>query len=285
MDCSPLNSPVQNTGMGSRSLLQGVFPTQESNPGLTHCRQIPYQLSNKGSPRILEWVAYPFYSGSSWPSNWTEVSPIAGGFFTNWAISKPLISGKALGGHKQNFACTRSQETKSVSPQETESDLPVSVQESSGQTTRRKHSLIHHQKIRLKIYWEMFQPSEQDPVSPTVSLFHQEASMSLLSLYIEGRETENHNHRKLTKMITWTTTLSKSIEIWTVPNRANPRQMGHGGEFWQNVVYWRREWQPTSVFMLWNSMNSMKGQKRYDAERLNSQVSRYPICYWQNWRK
>ena len=48
----------------------------------------------------------------------------------------------------------------------------------------------------------MFQPSEQDPVSPTVSLFHQEASMSLLSLYIEGRETENHNHRKLTKMIT-----------------------------------------------------------------------------------
>ena len=47
------------------SLLQGIFPTQGSNPSLPHCRQIPYQLSHKGSPRILEWVAYPFSSGSS----------------------------------------------------------------------------------------------------------------------------------------------------------------------------------------------------------------------------
>ena len=58
MDYSPLNSPVQNTGMGSRFLLQGIFPSQESTPGLTHWRQILYQLSNKGSPRILEWVVY-----------------------------------------------------------------------------------------------------------------------------------------------------------------------------------------------------------------------------------
>ena len=36
--------------------------------------------------RILEWVAYPFFSGSSRPRNWTEASCIAGGFFTNWAI-------------------------------------------------------------------------------------------------------------------------------------------------------------------------------------------------------
>ena len=58
MDYSPLNSPVQITGMGSRFLLQGIFPSQESTPGLTHWRQILYQLSNKGSPRILEWVVY-----------------------------------------------------------------------------------------------------------------------------------------------------------------------------------------------------------------------------------
>ena len=44
------NSPSQNTGVGSLSLLQGIFPTQESNPGLPHCRQILYQLSHKGSP-------------------------------------------------------------------------------------------------------------------------------------------------------------------------------------------------------------------------------------------
>ena len=50
----------QNTGVGSLSLLQGIFPTQGSNPCLLHCGQILYQLSHKGSPRILEWVAYPF---------------------------------------------------------------------------------------------------------------------------------------------------------------------------------------------------------------------------------
>ena len=45
--------------------------------------QILYQLSHKGSPRILEWVAYPFSSRSSQTRNQTRVSCIAGGFFTN----------------------------------------------------------------------------------------------------------------------------------------------------------------------------------------------------------
>ena len=44
---SPWNSPGQNTGVGGLSLLQGIFPTQESNPGLPHCRWILYQLSHK----------------------------------------------------------------------------------------------------------------------------------------------------------------------------------------------------------------------------------------------
>ena len=85
---SPWNSPGQNTGVGSRSLLQGIFPTQGWNPGLPHCRGILYQLSHKGSPRILKWVAYPFFSRSSWPRNRIRVSCIAGWFFTNWAIRK-----------------------------------------------------------------------------------------------------------------------------------------------------------------------------------------------------
>ena len=46
---SPWNSPGQNTGVGSLSLLQGIFPTQGSNPGLPPCGQILYQLSHKGS--------------------------------------------------------------------------------------------------------------------------------------------------------------------------------------------------------------------------------------------
>ena len=85
---SPWNSPGQNTGVGSLSLLQGIFPTQGLNPGLPHCRWILYLLSHKGRPRILEWVAYPFSSKSSKPRNWTGVSCIAGGFFTNWAMRK-----------------------------------------------------------------------------------------------------------------------------------------------------------------------------------------------------
>ena len=81
---SPWNFPGQNTGVSSLSLLQGIFSTQGSNPGIPHCRLILYQLSRKGNPRILEWVAYPFSSRSSRPRNGTGVSCIASGFFTSW---------------------------------------------------------------------------------------------------------------------------------------------------------------------------------------------------------
>ena len=128
---SPWNSPGQNTGVGSLSIIQGFFPNQGSNPGLLHCgrilyqlshkgsprileweaypfarasslhrnltggllhcRQILYQLSHKGSPRILEWVASPLSSRSSWPRDWPQVSCIAGRFFTVWATRKAIL--------------------------------------------------------------------------------------------------------------------------------------------------------------------------------------------------
>ena len=87
---SPWNSPGQNTGVGSVFLLQGFFPSQGLNPGLPHCRQLLYQLSHKESPRILEWIAYPFFSRSSQPMNQTRVSCTAGRFFTNGAIREAL---------------------------------------------------------------------------------------------------------------------------------------------------------------------------------------------------
>ena len=87
---SPWNSPGQDTEMGSLSLLQGIFPTQGSNPGLPYCRRFLYQLNHKGSPRILEWVAHPFSGGSSWPRNWTRIFCIADGFFTNRAMREAL---------------------------------------------------------------------------------------------------------------------------------------------------------------------------------------------------
>ena len=56
MDCSLPgfsvhgDSPGKNTGVGCHALLQGIFPTQELNPGLQHCRWILYRLSHQGSP-------------------------------------------------------------------------------------------------------------------------------------------------------------------------------------------------------------------------------------------
>ena len=54
---TPWNSPGQNTGMGTLSLLQGIFPTQGLNPGLPHCRQILNQLSHQGSPIVYATAA------------------------------------------------------------------------------------------------------------------------------------------------------------------------------------------------------------------------------------
>ena len=109
---SSCNSPGQNTGAGSCSLLQRIFPAQGSNPGLLHCRQILYLLSLWESPRILEWVAYPFSRGSFPSRNRTRIFCIAGGFLTSWATREAPKSGKetkgevvpcCFHGNKQSF--------------------------------------------------------------------------------------------------------------------------------------------------------------------------------------
>ena len=90
-DCNPPgssvhgDSPGKSTRQGCHALLQEIFPTQGSNPDLPHCRWILYCLSHEGSPRILEWVAYPFSRESSQSGNWSGISCIAGGFFTSLA--------------------------------------------------------------------------------------------------------------------------------------------------------------------------------------------------------
>ena len=61
---SPWNSPGQDTGVGSLSLLQGIFPTEGSNPGLLHCRWILYQLSHKRGallPPIITFLPPEFF--------------------------------------------------------------------------------------------------------------------------------------------------------------------------------------------------------------------------------
>ena len=107
--CNSLSGEPQgkpkNTGVGSLSLLQWIFPIQELNWDLLHCRRILYQLSYARSQkkwkllshvqlfaipgilqaRIPEWVVFPFLRGSSKPRDQTQVSHIAGGFFTSLA--------------------------------------------------------------------------------------------------------------------------------------------------------------------------------------------------------
>ena len=102
------NSPGQKTGVGSLSLLQGIFPTQGSNPGLPHGRWILYQLSHQGSPLEVQtlnyWTAEEFPSSSfkgmnriletSWPK---ESRP-----FTQFLLLPKNSLGRALIYYFQN---------------------------------------------------------------------------------------------------------------------------------------------------------------------------------------
>ena len=107
--------------MGSLSLLQHIFPTQKSNQGLLHCRQIIYQLERKGKESevtqscptlcdpmdcslpgssvhgvfqaiVLERIAISFSSRSSWPWDGTLVSRIVDRCFTIWATREVQLS-------------------------------------------------------------------------------------------------------------------------------------------------------------------------------------------------
>ena len=90
-DCSlpgssvPGDSPGKTIGVGCHALLQGIFLTQGLNPRLLHCRGSLHYLSHQGSPRILDWVAYPFTTATFRLRNQTRVSCIAGWCFTSWA--------------------------------------------------------------------------------------------------------------------------------------------------------------------------------------------------------
>ena len=81
------DSPGKNTGVDSHGFLQGILPNQVSNPALLHCKQILYHPSHQESPRLLEWVTYPFSRGSSQPRNQTRVSCLADRFFYQLSYS------------------------------------------------------------------------------------------------------------------------------------------------------------------------------------------------------
>ena len=76
MDCSPPgssvhgDSPSKNTGVSCHALLPGIFPTQESNLGLPHCRQILYHLSHQGSPSYKCKINHVIHTTTLYPSSY-----------------------------------------------------------------------------------------------------------------------------------------------------------------------------------------------------------------------
>ena len=88
--CSPWNSPCQNTGVGSLSLLQGIFPSQGSNPGFRVAGR-SLQAESQGKPKnvgvgslsLLQWIFLT--------QELNQVSCIAGRCFTNWAIREAFF--------------------------------------------------------------------------------------------------------------------------------------------------------------------------------------------------
>ena len=91
---SQWNSPGQNAGVGSLSLLQGISPTQGSNPGLPHCRWILYQLSHQGSPvgSCKKWKkAFQWYKGPAilWLQQRSATArPPTFSFMAGWCFMK-----------------------------------------------------------------------------------------------------------------------------------------------------------------------------------------------------
>jgi len=112
----PWNSPGKNTGVGDHSLLQGIFSTQRSNPGLVHCRQIHYHLNHQGSL----WTRTKWWTEKSrlmvWEGKLVEVFIEHS---TNWHIQICGRKGNLLKNRKTTFASLymyHACEGKQVSP-------------------------------------------------------------------------------------------------------------------------------------------------------------------------
>ena len=111
-----------------------------------------------------------------------------------------------------------------------------------------------------ELNWAWPWASEQQQISPSISLCHQEASISLFPSPSEGRQTENHNHRKLSNLITWTTALSNSVKLGVMLCRATQDRwvMECSDKTWSTGEGNGKQLQNSCLV---NPMNSMKRQK------------------------
>ena len=129
-----------------------------------------------------------------------------------------------------------------------------------GITTQREHNAAHQHKIRLKIYWAWPRPSEQDPVSPTVSLSHQEVSISLLSIFIRRQTQWKPQSQKIKQVIKWITVLSNSKKLWAMSCRATQDGQVMVESSDKTWPMGEGNGKPLQYSCLENPMNSMKRQ-------------------------
>ena len=110
VDSLPTELPGKpiNIGLSCHALLERIFPTQGSNPGLPHYRLILYSLSHQESPRILGWVAYPFSRESSQPRNFYQLS------YQGSLDEKPTSQQQYLGLKQSRAPCMYSENSPNI---------------------------------------------------------------------------------------------------------------------------------------------------------------------------
>ena len=144
-------------------------------------------------------------------------------------------------------------------------------------------------------------PIRTRPVSPTVSPIRK-LPQACYPYPSEGRQNENHNHRKLTKMITWTTALSNSLKLWAMPCRATqdrwsivegsdktwPLEKGMANNFsilelripwavWKGKKIWNWKinfwgWKVTNMLPERSAQITPEGMKRQSQSKNNAQL-------------
>ena len=141
-------------------------------------------------------------------------------------------------------------------------DVDQTVKTSSFKITKFwKPNVQHQYKIKLKIYWARPHQPEQDSVSPQPFPPIRKLPQASYPHPSEGRQNENHNHRKLTELITWITALSNSMKLWAMSCTATQDR-------WVMLESSDKTWstgegnsKPLQHSCLENAMNSMKRQK------------------------
>ena len=208
--------------------------------------------------RILEWVVITFSRGSPWPRNQTHISCIS------------------CVGRRVFYCCTTWESPKSI-------------------TISTFSSFTCHEVIGLDAMIIVFLMLSFKPAFPLSSFTLRRlfSSSSLCAIRVVSSAYRGYWNFSWQS---WITALSRqrglhnSTKLWAMPHRwampsktdgpCHPTQMDHRGEFWQNMVQWKRKWQPTLLFLLWESHEQYKKAERYDNRRCSLQVRRYPVCYW-----